>query len=87
MLIQSLFLSSLVCIVSSAAIGPWHHEPWKQPYRDYIAGIRQVLAATSTVKCVTPANTAMPSSTLPPVSPGLSVYHVVLGRGLQVSKY
>lgn len=80
---QLLLLSSLACLASAAAIGPWHHEPWAQPYRDYVGGIKRVLAATSTFTCVTPANSAMPSSTLPPPSQGLTVYHVALGRGLQ----
>ena len=80
-----LFISSLLSLAFSAAIGPWHHEPWGQSYRDYVTGIRQALAATSTFTCVTPANSDMPSSTLPPPSQGLTVYHVALGRGLQVS--
>lgn len=84
MLLQLLFFSSLACIASAAAIGPWHHEPWGQPYRDYVGGIKRVLAATSTITCLTPANSAMPSSTLPPPSQGLAVYHVALGRGMQV---
>lgn len=84
---QLLFLSFQVCLASSAAIGPWHHDPWGQPYRDYIAGIKRVLAATSTFTCATPANSAMPLSSLPPPSQGLTVYHVALGRGLQVSVY
>ena len=96
-----LFFSLLVSLVSSVAAGPIHIGTLDPAYREYLrqfapryARIRQYKAKEAAEQMKQPGNSClnydittaqMPNSTLPPPSPGLSVWHIALGRGTQVS--
>ncbi|KAL8827552.1 MAG: hypothetical protein Q9170_006971 [Blastenia crenularia] len=78
-------------IVSSLAIDKRSHHAWPEAIRSYYVAAAERLASlpTSTLASLTPsscniASPTMPSiSGLPPVTPGLSLYHVAIGRGTQ----
>ncbi|KAI4127078.1 MAG: hypothetical protein LQ338_003397 [Usnochroma carphineum] len=89
-----LLASILSTSVSALAIDKRHHA-WPEAIRSYYVAAAEQLShirsttPTSTLTSLTPsscnlASPTMPSiSGLPPVSPGLSLYHVAIGRGTQ----
>ncbi|KAL9018399.1 MAG: hypothetical protein Q9185_004306 [Variospora sp. 1 TL-2023] len=87
--------SALSTTVSAIPLAKRHNSAWPEAIRDYYVAAAEQLAhlrATtprSTLASLTPtscniASPNMPSiSGLPPVSEGLSLYHVAVGRGTQ----
>ena len=91
---SSIFLAAsalTTTLVSSLAIDKRHHNAWPEAIRSYYQAAADRLSSlpTSTLASLTPsscniASPTMPSiSGLPPVSSGLSLYHVAIGRGTQ----
>ncbi|KAI4163254.1 MAG: hypothetical protein LQ342_003190 [Letrouitia transgressa] len=85
-----LLLSSLATMASSAAIEKRHISAWPEAIRDYFSSVSdRVYELRSTATRATPTTCDMSSATmptisgLPPPSEGLSIYHVVVGRGTQ----
>ncbi|KAL9596344.1 MAG: hypothetical protein Q9219_005861 [cf. Caloplaca sp. 3 TL-2023] len=88
-LILSLLLTNT--LVSSSVIEKRHRRGWPEAIRSYYVAAAESLASlpANTLSTLTPsscnlASAKMPSLPgMPPVTPGLTLYHVAVGRGTQ----
>ena len=95
MQLQLFTLSLLTCLTSFASVEARSRPAWFKQYRNHVDNVERILSATPSLKSVAsctgvglPPASAMPTASstgtpLPPPSPGLSVYHVAIGRGVQ----
>lgn len=95
---SAFLLSLLGCLISLVAVEARNTPHWFKEYRSHVDNVERILSATPSLKSVTrctgvaqPPASALPTASstgtpLPPPSDGLSVYHVAIGQGVQVSQ-